>query len=247
MKIVLPTKPTIMAHKFEDLISLFYGPPGCGKTTFVNGLADSVLFLSTDRGTRNLLSQRIECLGWEKCLAMLDACEKKGAPQYDIFCIDHVDDWARMGEDFILQKLGVESLTDKRLPYGKGWNLYKKELRMFLRRILKLGCTPVFIAHETIKKVTTDGQELDKYMPSLGKSAWDLLIPMIDIIGFITLKRVKKGDHRVDAHMLKTLPTQDVYGKDRSRRVKPDKKWEPLDPEAFLASFKKLGKRAKVS
>lgn len=237
MKIKLPDAPSITAKGFDDLIDLFYGPPGVGKSSFVNGLAKRVLFLSTDRGTRNIKTRRVEAFNWKQCLRILDLLEEDDAPHYDIFCIDHVDDWARMCEMQALKDLDVESLTDRKLPYGKGWSTFKGYMRGYMNRILELNMGLVFIAHETTKTIKTRGTELEYVMPTMGKTAWDLIIPTIDIIGRIAMRSVKVKGKRKEVRTLVTQPTETVYAKDRSLRITDGESWEPLDPKAFLKTF----------
>lgn len=232
MKSKLPTKPTVQARGFLDLISLFYSAPGVGKSTFVNGLAKRVFFLSTDRGTRNIKTMRAEVFSWKGCLKVLDQLEDDDAPHYDIICIDHVADWSTWAEDYTCKRLNVESLTDKSLPWGKGWREYKKEIRQYIQRIMAMNTAVVFTAHEVIKTVKERGLEKDQRMPNLGKSAWDLLIPSIDIVGFAYMGKK-------DKRYLQTQPNSSIYAKDRSRRKQDEDNRGPFDPEVFLSTFEK--------
>lgn len=234
----LPTVPTISCTGFDELMTLWYGPPGVGKTYFVNGLGERVFFLSTDRGSRNLKAMRREVFSWKKSLAVLDELEEPDAPHYDIVCIDHITDWSMQAENYCLEELDVESLTDRKLPFGKGWAMLKKQIRGYLNRIMRLGTGVAFIAHEKIQTVKTRGLELDYKLPSMGKTTWDLLIPTIDIIGYCHMRSVKtaKGG-RKDVRALVTQPTETVYAKDRSLRITEGEKWEPLDAKGFLATF----------
>lgn len=240
-KLVLPTEKTVIAQGVNDLISCYYGPPGVGKTTFGNGLGKKVFFISTDRGTRNQFSLRQEASTWKRALKILEALEEDDAPHYDFIAIDHVSDWANMCEDYVCDKLGVESLSDETLAWGKGWKDFKSELKSFIGRVLALNSGIIFIAQEVVKKIKTRGVELDRTQPDLGKTSWNILIPICDIVGYCGIKNVKKeGGGRQEVRYITTEPTETTYAKDRSRRVKPDKgKREPLDPEMFLATFEK--------
>jgi len=233
----LPFEPTMEATNPKDYIMSFFGPPGVGKTTFVNGLG-RVLFLSTDRGTRFIKARRVECLDWKGMNKALDDLEKlpDASKHYDYVCIDHVADWANMAESFVLTKLNVDALTDA--GYGKGWSMLKKEIYRFMERIKRLNLGIIFIAHEVIKTVKVRGIEVNKTMPLMSKQAWDAIIPLCDLVGYVGMRPVKQGGKRVELRTLETQPRQDLYAKDRTRRQKPAKEYELLTPDKFIGTFK---------
>jgi hypothetical protein len=235
----LPTTPSIIAKDPKDHIMLFYGMPGVGKSWFVNELGQKVLFLSTDRGTRTMKAYRVECTKWEHFLFAVQELEKKEV-QYDIVCVDHIDDAASMCEAYILKKLDADSLSDKKLPFGKGWKAYRAEMEGFMRRILALRVGLVFIAHDETKTLKQGGIEFDQTMPAIGKSAWRVIVPTADLIGYCKMKSVKdeKTNERKEIRILETMPRQDMYLKDRTRRQKPQGGgYEPLDAKKFIATF----------
>jgi phage nucleotide-binding protein len=238
----LPTSPSSVATEFKDYITMFYGPPGVGKTTFVNGIANGrVLFLSTDRGTRFLNTMRKECTTWadfEKWVTKLEAMENV-RDHYDLVCIDHADDMMNMLEDDVCAKLRIEALGDA--GYGKGWKAYKQNITRFLQRLMKLNLGIVFICHETIKTVKTRNIELERTMPHLSKSAWNALVPLADIIGYCGFRYVKgdatKGTKGGEIRILQTTPMESLYAKDRTSRNRPANGVEMLDGEKFMATF----------
>jgi len=233
--LVLPTKKTKPASDITDYISMFYGPPGVGKTTFVNDMGD-VLFLSTDRGTRFIEAMREEISTVSKLERVFKALETKGAADnYDMVCVDHVDDFCTMLEDHVLDKLRVESLGDA--GWGKGWKMYRKIIALFLRRLKALNLGITFIAHETIKTVRSRGQELERTMPAMSKSAWGLIIPVCDIVGYCGFKTIKKGGKRKEIRTVECEPREDLYAKDRTDRDQPEKGWERLDGAKFVETF----------
>lgn len=234
--IKLPSAPSFIPMEAKDNITMIYGPPGVGKTTFVNGLATRVLFLSTDRGTRNIEAMRIECLTWEKFERVLEALQTD-KQKYDIICFDHVDDWAAMAEDATCEEMKIESLSDA--GYGKAWRAYRKRMEGMIRDIMRLGVGIVFIAHEDIKTVKTNVMETQRIMPAMSKSAWKVIIPLADIVGYAGFRMMKiegKEDKR-EVRILQTQPSESVYAKDRTRRVKPPKGWEELNGKKFIATF----------
>jgi len=237
IKIDFPTEPSLPPMDLKNYICMFFGAPGVGKSTFSNGLAPRVLFLSTDRGTRYMNAMRIECLTWAKFMAVADALEAGEASKYDMVCIDHVDDWASMAESATLQQLNIQALTDA--GYGKGWSVMKSKIKRFMEIIKRVNLGLVFIAHEDTKTVKVNGLDVDRCMPKMSKQAWDAIIPLADLVGYIGMMPVKGPDgKRKEIRYITTEPRQDLYAKDRTLRRKPKgRNWEKLDPKEFMATF----------
>ena len=249
-KVILPTTKTIPAVKVTEYIQMFYGPPGVGKTTFVNGLAERVLFVSTDRGTRFLSSLRMEINNFQDFLDLFKVLEKTTVKNmYDIIALDHVDDICGMIEDHICEKLGIDALGD--IGYGSGWKAYKKAINAVIQRLLRLDTGLVFIAHETIKTIRTKVLETERIMPDLPKSAWKIIIPKCDIVGYCGFRVVKRAGKKQEIRILETTPREELYCKDRTSRVQPELGYISLSGSEFRASFdkgaKKHGKRKKRS
>lgn len=237
----LPTRPTRPRATVEQYIQLYYGPPGVGKTTFVDALAPGhVLFISTDRGTRHLETMRVEAFDWKSCEAVLRELAAPGAPKYKLICIDHVDDWASMAEAHVCKTLGVDGLGDA--GFGKGWKAYRNALEGYTRQLMRLGSGVVFIAHEDSRKVKISGVERDRINPAMSKSAWKVLIPMADVVGYcgITLQKGKgenAGPKMIEVRTVRTQPTETIYAKDRTIRRRPSTGLELLDGSRFIATF----------
>jgi len=231
----LPTQKTMFARSARDYIMMIFGPPGVGKTTFVNDFGN-VLILSTDRGTRFMPAQRVECLSWNKFLKTLDALEKPNAPKYDFICVDHADDFADMAEEATCKELNIASLSDA--DFGKGWKAFKNKIKGFNRRVLRLGTGVVFIAHEDIKEVKTRSLKLNRTMPMLPKTAWKAIIPLADLVGYAGFRSIKQENgKRKEVRTIETQPREDLYAKDRTKRDRPSKGYALLDGAEFIKTF----------
>lgn len=236
----LPTKKTKYARQAKDYIMMVFGPPGVGKTTFVNNFGE-VLILSTDRGTRFITAMREECLTWTKFDKVITQLEAPGAPHYDYVCVDHVDDFANMAEEATCKALGVTSLSDA--AFGKGWKAYRQRIDRFIRRIMRLNTGMVFIAHEEMKTVKVRGMEITKTFPLMSKTAWRVIIPICDVVAFAGYRTLRMKDEKGKAGRAKeirtveTEPKAELYAKDRTDRTRPDAGYAPLDGAAFLATF----------
>jgi len=236
-KLVLPTQKSITASSILEYITLFFGPPGVGKTTFVNDLTGKVFFISTDRGTRYMNTLRAECTDWKGLRRIIQALKTQAdKTKYDIVCIDHIDDICAMCEEHVCNELGLGDLTDA--GYGKGWKAYKKSIWSVIQDILSLNLGVVMIAHEIIKTIRTKVIETERTMPDLSKSAWKVIIPKCDIVGYCGFKVIKKGGVKKEIRILETIPREDLYVKDRTTR-KVTESYELLDGKQFVKTFKK--------
>jgi phage nucleotide-binding protein len=240
--ISLPTDRTPVPMDVRKYITLFYGPPGVGKTTFVNSMSDKVLFLSTDRGTRFLPAYRVECssaahfaVAARELAGLGDAITER----YDIVCIDHVDDWAYMAEEKVCSDLGIASLSEAQ--WGKGWKALRVEMMSLLSVLKGLNVGIVFIAHETIKEVKNRTISVDRTMPDMGKTSWKAIIPLVDLVGYCGFRTIKVAGKRKEVRVLETVPREDLYVKDRTQRARPTKGYEPLDGAKFVTTFKSGG------
>lgn len=214
---------------------MFYGPPGIGKTFFVNSLSERVLFLSTDRGTRSQAALRLEIDSIDRLDQVVQKLEATRPCPYDIIALDHVDDFTHLINDEVCTKLGIDSLGDA--GYGKGWKLSSDSFYSLIGRIKALKTGLIFICHETIKTVKVSGLEKDRIMPDLSKSSWKILVPLVDLVGFCGWTPVKNAEgKRVEIRTLTTVPREDLYAKDRTRRVRPPG-IEKLDGKKFMESF----------
>jgi hypothetical protein len=233
--IQLPTIKTYVAMNIQDYILCFFGPPGVGKTTFVDETTDNTLFISTDRGTRFRKMLRKEVHNRKELLEAVVALESGQHKKYNMVCLDHIDDICNMLEEAVCKKFGIEDLGD--LEWSKGYKMFKKDLWSIMQRLLKLSTGLSFIAHEDIKPVTKSaGRKVDKIRPDMGRSAWKILIPKCDMVGYCGFG---KGNVRI----IRTMPTSHIYAKDRTRRLKPKTGCEFLDGKKFAMTFRK-GKSA---
>lgn len=232
----LQTEPSIIAQQAKDHILVVYGPPGVGKSTFCNNLEDpsEVFFMSTDRGTRTIASNRQECNTWKDVEDVLAALEAGQSKNYSMIVLDHLDDLAMMAEDATCEELGIESLGDA--GFAKGWRAYKKRIHTLFARLRVMDLGIVGICHEAIKTVRNRSIELERIMPDLSKSAWKVIVPLADVVIYCGFKSVKKAGKRVEVRSIQTEPTEDIYAKDRSNRRKPAGV-ELLDGAAFAATF----------
>lgn len=233
-KLILPTKKTIVKQRLSDYITLFYGPPGVGKTTFVNGFNEKVFFISTDRGTRDQSALRLECNSYSD-LQKIMGLIKSNPGIYNMICVDHIDDIAFMIEDDICQTHDIEGLGD--LNWGTGWKLFRTAMQRFVGELKSTGLGIVFIAHEVTKEVKINGIKVDRIMPDLSRRPWKSIIPLCSLVGYCGFKVIRKNKVRKEIRVVETIPTRNIYCKDRTRRTRPVKGYDLLNSQKFVETF----------
>jgi DNA polymerase III delta prime subunit len=238
--IALPDHKTKIARSIYEYIIMVYGPPGIGKTQFIDELSNSTLFISTDRGTRYRTAFRMEVNNYKELIKTIEAleAEKDLNLRYKIISLDHIDDIATMVYEHTCGLLDIESLGD--VGYSKGWDMNKRAMWEILQRILRLNTGVALIAHEAIKTIRTKVIETERLMPDLTKSTWKIIVPKCDIVGYCGFKRVKHGDKKGgEIRIIRTSPLESIYAKDRSTRIKPEEGWERLNGTLFAKTFRK--------
>lgn len=230
----LARNKTYIATAIYDYIMAFYGPPGVGKTTFVDGLSDRTFFISTDRGTRFRKMLREEVNNEKELVEVIRELERGQAKyyRYKLIALDHIDDICSMVEESTCKRLGIDDLGD--LEWSKGYKQFKKRLWSIMQRLLKLDAGLAFIAHENIRSVKkTKNNSIDKIMPDMGRSAWKILMPKCDLVGYC-------GYGKDNQRVLRTDGTFHIYAKDRTRRVKPKSGCQFMDNKKFVSTFRKV-------
>jgi hypothetical protein len=79
--------------------------------------------------------------------------------------------------------------------------------------------------------------ETERTMPDLSKSAWKVIVPKCDLVGYCGFKVIKKGGKRQEIRILETIPREDLYVKDRTNRDF-EGTYEELNGKKFVATFK---------
>lgn len=193
MGITLPTEPTRPKIALADYMTLIYGPPKIGKTTFASQFP-KVLFLATEPGHDALSVYSVNITNWAE---FLEACAviAKGNHAFSTICIDTVDNLFAMCSEYIRAKHKFEHESD--LDYGKGWSLVSDE---FERKLVKLSLLPygmVLISHSEEKEIKTRTATITRFVPTLPKTARKVVEPMVSNILFCQSVRTDNGEERL--------------------------------------------------
>ena len=173
---------------------LIYGQPKIGKTTLASQFPRNLLlaFEPGYNGLDNIMVQPIT--KWSEFKQVLrQLAQKEVQEKFDTITIDTADIAWDYCEKFICSSNVNESTgeTPKTLgdiPWGKGYDLCKKEFDSALRQIAMLGYGLVIISHEQLKNVKTEkGDEYQKFMPTLSDRPKLIVNRLVDIIAYLRL------------------------------------------------------------
>lgn len=226
---LLPKEPTKPKTEFNEFLTMLYGAPKVGKSTFCSQL-DYPLFLDTENGLKSLETYRVELGDWETFTrTCMELRQEKGKLPFKTLVIDTVDNLFGFCRDHVRKKLGVMHESD--LDYGKGWDAVKSEFAPAMNFLKTLGMGIVYVSHAQVGKIKTRTGEYDRWTPTLSKSASDVLMPALDFILFAEILAGDQGDVRV----IHTKPCQHWIAGDKTGRMPAD---IPFTAAAFIEAYK---------
>jgi hypothetical protein len=223
---MLPQAKTPPRQALEDFTILIYGPPKIGKSTLASQF-DNPLFLATEAGLNSLEVYQVPIATWED---FLTACKEIAAGKHDFktVIVDTVDNLFKACSEYIRKKNNIQHESD--LDWGKGWGLVKDE---FARALTKLSLLPyglVMISHSDFVEIKTRTATITKAVPTLQKSAREVVLKMCDIILYVESTVTDKGEMRI----MRTKPSENWEAGDRTRRLPVIL---PLDYQSFYNAF----------
>jgi len=187
-------QPSTISRNLKGKFLLIYGLPKVGKTTFASEIPGH-LICSFEPGTNALVGKMIVPMTkWTDFKQVISQLRQPAVQdKFDVICIDTADKSYEMCEKYICQQNGIAQLGD--MPYGKAYDLCKKEFSSCLEEIAKLGYGLCFISHSTEKKFKDEnGEEYISLAPALPTRPYDIINKLVDIIGYIRVKKNESGD-----------------------------------------------------
>lgn len=159
---------------------------GCGKTSLAASF-DKVLICGMERGTNalnNIYVQPIKTWSdWKKVVKQLirnDELKEK----FTSIAIDTADEAWSLCTKWICEQNGIDDLGD--LPWGRAYDLAKKEFQSGFRDLSYAGYGLIFTSHAVEKKLKNDsGNEYEYIQPALQARPFDIINKMVDIITYI--------------------------------------------------------------
>lgn len=182
-------QPTQISRDLRGKYILVYGLPKCGKTTFVSKFPNH-LICAFEPGTNALQGAMVAPMSswadFKGIVAQLKQPQNK--EKFATIGIDTADKAWDMCEKAICAQEGVSQLGD--IPWGKGYDLCKKEFANTFDQIARLGYGIIFVSHSTEKKFKDEkGEDYISLAPALAQRPYDIVNKMVDIIGYIRVKK----------------------------------------------------------
>jgi len=209
----LPKKKTPQKTSIEELTTLIYGPPKIGKSTLASQFTKPV-FLATEAGLNHLEVYQVPVPDWK---TFLDACAEiaKGGHDFKTVVIDTVDNAHKLCQEYIRAKHGIQHESD--LDWGKGWNFVKEEFQRVLTKLSLLPYGLVLVSHSDLIEIKTRTAVITKAIPTLQKSAREIVLGMSDIILYCESIVTDDGEKRV----MRTKPSENWEAGDRTGKLPP--------------------------
>lgn len=190
---LLNLEPVKINKDLKGKYILIYGQPKIGKTTLAAQFPRNLL-LAFEPGYNALNNKMVQPITkWAEFRTVLKQLERPEIQEkFDTITIDTAD----IAWDYCEKYICASNISDSGevpkaigdIPWGKGYDLCKKEFDSALRRIAMLGYGLVIISHETTRTIKTEsGQEYQRIMPTLAERPKLIVNRLVDIIAYLRL------------------------------------------------------------
>lgn len=191
---LLNLEPVQVNKDLRGKYILIYGAPKIGKTTLANSFEKNLL-LAFEPGYNALNNAYVvPVTKWSEFKKVLKQLEQPAVKEkFHTITIDTADLCWDACEKYICasnmdEKTGETPKALGDIPWGKGYDLCKKEFDNALRQIAMLGYGLVIISHETTRTIKTEsGEEYQKIMPTLADRPKLIVNRLVDIIAYLRL------------------------------------------------------------
>ena len=215
--ITLPTQKQKPANSLHKLSMLLYGAPKIGKSTFCSRI-DDALFIATEPGLNYLETYNVRVNSWIEFLEVMAAL-KREKHNFKVIIIDTIDRLCDFCDSYICEQAKAQTIGDVG-GYGKGYALFKTEMNRVFQKIYAMDLGVVITSHTVLAEIPTPSGKQIQYQPSVQKRIQEIIIPLVDIIGFAhsVMSLNKEGDC-VETRMLETSETASWVAGDRTGRL----------------------------
>jgi hypothetical protein len=182
-------QPTQISRDLKGKYMLIYGIPKAGKTTFLSKFPKH-LICAFEPGTNALQGAMAQPMSsWSDFKSVVGQLRKPSIQEkFNTIGIDTADKAWEMLEKHICAQEGVNQIGE--IPYGRGYDLCKKEFSNTFDQIARLGYGLVFISHSAEKKFKDEkGDEYIQLAPALPQRPFDIINKLVDFIGYIRVKK----------------------------------------------------------
>lgn len=209
-------QPTRISRDLKDKYILLYGLPKIGKTAMAASFPRN-LILAAQVGYHAI--DNINVVDINSWLDFKDYLKQLEDPEvhelYDTVTIDTVSRLWTLCEKYICSVAGVQEIGQ--IPWGRGFTKLQNEFADALTKITILHYGLILIAHSDIRTgMNEKGKEIQYFAPSLDKRCYNIVNPLVDIIGYITKK--SGTNHRV----IYTRATDEIMAGSRYGNLAPE-------------------------
>ncbi len=185
---LLALEPQKISRNLKGKFMMFYGLPGIGKTALAAKFP-KVLIAGFEMGTNALngvYAQPVKT--WDDWRQMQSQLIRKAElkEKFECVAIDTADSAWDLCVKYICSQNNVTNLGD--IPWGKGYDMAKREYSESFRGLAFAGYGLIFISHaieKTFKDENDKEKEIVQINPALQQRPYDIVNKMVDIIGYI--------------------------------------------------------------
>lgn len=229
---MLPTRKTKPSTKFEDMITLIYGAPKVGKSTFCSQF-EAPLFLDSEAGLRSLETYNVSVGCWEDVMNVykeLKAAKASGNLMFKTLVFDTIDNFYAFCMEYTCKANKINHPSD--LEYGKGWNMVKIAFTNAMNAFKALGLGVVYVAHANEKEIKTRSGSYTRYDAAIAGQAYNIITASCDFILYAAVESTPEGGEK---RILHTKPCEFWNAGDKTGKLPAE---IPLDAQEFLKAYK---------
>lgn len=195
---LLNLEPQRISKNLKGKYIMLYGLPGVGKTSLAAQF-ENVLIAGFEMGTNALNNVYVQPVKtWQDWKTMVNQLCRKPELQekFHAIAIDTADEAWNLCVKWVCTQNGIEALGD--LPWGKGYDIARKEFSQSFRDLTYSGYGLIFTSHSTEKTFKDEkNEEYTQIVPALPNRPFDVINKMVDIIAYIREISVGEGDNAV--------------------------------------------------
>jgi len=213
---------SIEGTRFQDVITILYGPPKIGKSTTMSKFP-GVYFLPTEPGYKVLDVRKTYIPNWITFIEFVKKMEKspKLIATVKVWAVDTADNLAKFCMLYTCGRSGTSHPSDE--EWGKGWEAFGDEFAHWVGRLVSLGPGITFVCHEQDREVISRSMKITKSTPSIPKTCYHFINNLSDIILHMTyVKKVDRQKLDLEPGVTRcvfTKPTEDQDAGDRTHRL----------------------------
>jgi hypothetical protein len=167
----LPEDKSIQGVKLNELVWVFHGPPGIGKSTLAAGFTKgdaSPLFLYTS-SVKYIDAYKLPIDSWRTFKAVVKRLAASRPDKYSVIVVDIVDLLYTHCRQEMCEHLNIEHESE--LDHGKGWDAVKKDFARWIAKLCTLGYGVVFVTHSEWREIQTRITRYHKVVPTISGAA----------------------------------------------------------------------------